>query len=117
MVQRCDVVIVDFPFTDQPTTKRRPAIIVQAQFYNQCMAKTVIAMVTGNLQRRRDPAHLFVDPTTSEGALSGLRGPSLVSCINLFTIDQNDIVRTLGRLTTPLEKGLNECLKAALDLP
>jgi mRNA interferase MazF len=117
MVQRGDVVIVDFPFSDQPAKKRRPAIIVQAQVYNQSMAKSVIAMVTGNLQRRGDPAHLFVDPATPDGAVSGLRALSLVSCINLFTIDQKSIIKTLGCLHPTLEKELNECLKAALDLP
>lgn len=116
MVQRGDVVIVDFPFTDQPTRKLRPVVIVQAQVYNHSMAKSIIAMVTGNLQRRGDPAHLFVDPSTSDGDLSGLRAPSLVSCINLFTIDQKDIIKTLGCLHFILEAELNECIKEALDL-
>jgi mRNA interferase MazF len=91
-----DIVIVDFPFTDQPQKKRRPAVIVQADLYNQMLAKTIIAMVTGNLQRRTDPAHLFVDPAASEGVSAGLRAPSLVSCTNLFTIDQEDVSKTLG---------------------
>jgi mRNA interferase MazF len=117
MALRGDVVIVDFPFTDQPKRKRRPAVVVQADVYNQLIAKTVVGMVTGNLQRKNDPAHLFVDPTTPEGASSGLRAPSLVSCNNLLTIDQEDILKTLGRLSDVLKQELNDCLKAALDLP
>jgi mRNA interferase MazF len=117
MALRGDVVIVYFPFSDQPTKKRRPAVVVQADVYNQLIAKTVVAMVTGNLARRNDPAHLFVDPATPEGASSGLRMPSLVSCNNLITIDQEDIVQTLGHLSDVLTQQLNGCLKAALDLP
>src|SRR4051794_6026381 len=98
MALRGDVVIVDFPFSDQPTRKRRPAVIVQADVYNQRIAKTVVAMVTGNLARRNDAAHLYVDPATADGASSGLRAPSLVSCNNLFTVDQEDIVNTPGHL-------------------
>jgi mRNA interferase MazF len=108
MAQRGDVVIVDFPFSDQPTKKRRPAIIVQAQVYNQVMAKSIIAMVTGNLLCRGDPAHLFIDPATSDGALSGLRASSLVSCINLFTIEQKDIIKKLGCLPAKLEMELTQ---------
>jgi mRNA-degrading endonuclease toxin of MazEF toxin-antitoxin module len=117
MARRGDVVIVDLPFTDQPAKKRRPAIVVQADAYNQLIAKTVIAMVTGNLQRRSDPAHLFVDPNTPDGHSSGLRAPSLISCNNLFTIDQEDVAKTLGHLSDLLKQKLSDCLKAALELP
>ncbi len=116
MALRGDVVIVDFPFSDQPARKRRPAVVVQGDVYNQRIAKTVVAMVTGNLARINDPAHLFVDPATSDGASSGLRVPSLVSCNNLFTVDQEDILRTLGHLSDVLAHRLDDCLKAALDL-
>jgi mRNA interferase MazF len=117
MALRGDVVIVDFPFTDQPSKKRRPAVVVQADVYNQAIAKTIIVMVTGNLHRRNDPAHLFVDPSVPDGASSGLRAASLVSCINLFTIDQDDIVKTLGHLSDLLQQKMNACMKAALELP
>jgi mRNA interferase MazF len=117
MALRGDVVIVNFPFTDQPTKKRRSAVVVQADTYNRLIAKTVIAMVTGNLTRKNDPAHLFVDPATPDGASSGLRMPSLVSCNNLFTVDQEDILSTLGRLSNLHEQQLNDCLKAALEIP
>jgi mRNA interferase MazF len=117
MALRGDVVIVDFPFSDQPTKKRRPAVVVQADVYNQRIAKTVIAMVTGNLARLNDPAHLHIDPASPDGASSGLRMPSLVSCNNLITVDQEDIINTLGHLSDPLIQQLNDCLKAALELP
>jgi mRNA interferase MazF len=117
MAQRGDVVVLDFPFTDQPARKRRPAVVVQADVYNQMIAKTVVAMVTGNLRRAGDPAHLEVDPGTPDGASSGLRAPSLVSCNNLFTVEQSDVVRTLGRLSDVLLPKLNDCLKAGLGLP
>jgi mRNA interferase MazF len=117
MALRGDVVIVDFPFTDQPAKKRRPAVVVQADVYNHLISKTVIAMVTGNLSRQNDPAHLFIDPATPDGASSGLRMPSLVSCNNLFTVDQEDIVKALGHLSDTLIQQLNDCLKAALDIP
>lgn len=48
MIRRCDVVIVDFPFTDTGTSKVRPALIIQNDRDNQKIRKTVIAMITGN---------------------------------------------------------------------
>jgi mRNA interferase MazF len=117
MSQRGDVVMVDFPFTDTGQSKVRPAVVVQNDRDNRRIRKTVIAMVTGNLRRQGDPSHLFVDPGDPDGASSGLSFPSLVSCNNLFTIEQANLLQVIGHLSAPLEQKLNDCLKAALELP
>lgn len=116
MTQRGDVVRVDFPFTDIPRRKKRPAVVVQNDRDNQKIRKTVVAMITGNLSRRGDPSHLLIDPSTPEGASSGLHGPSLVSCNNLYTLEQDCIQARLGHLSDVLKQKLDDCLKAALEL-
>lgn len=116
MIRRGDVVIVDFPFSDGAQAKLRPAIVVQNDRDNQRLRKTIVAMVTGNLRRTGDPSHLLVDPGTPDGASSGLHAPSLVSCNNLFTIEQGSILRTIGRLSDILKGRLDDCLKAAMEL-
>jgi mRNA interferase MazF len=117
MIRRCDVVIVAFPFTDTGQSKMRPAVIVQNDRDNPRIRKTVIAMVTGNLRRRGDPSHLDVDPNNPDGASSGLGFPSLVSCNDLFTVEQAGIIQVIGRLSPVWQSQLNDCLKAALELP
>jgi mRNA interferase MazF len=117
MNQRGDVVVVDFPFTDTGQSKVRPAVIVQNDRDNQKIRKTVIAMITGNTRRKGDPSHPFIDPQDPAGASSGLNFPSLVSCYNLFTIEQASIIQVIGHLSSPLQVQLARCLKTALDLP
>jgi mRNA interferase MazF len=117
MSRRGDVVMVEFPFTDTRIAKVRPAVVVQNDRDNQKIRKTVIAMITGNLRRRGDPSHLYVDPGDPNGSSSGLSFPSLVSCNNLFTIEQNSILQVIGHLSDALKQQLGGCLKAALDLP
>jgi mRNA-degrading endonuclease toxin of MazEF toxin-antitoxin module len=116
MIRRGDVVIVEIPFTDIAGAKKRPALVVQSDAYNQSIRKTVVVIFTGNLQRRADPSHLYVDPSTSEGASSGLTGPSLASCFNLFTIEQSRVEQVIGHLSDLLKQQLNGCLRAALDI-
>ncbi len=116
MSSRGEVVVVDFPFTDGGS-KIRPALIVQTDRDNLRLAKTVIAMITGNLRRAGDPSHVLVDPAKPEGVGSGLRGPSLVSCNSLYTINQTAILQTLGRLSAALTQKVNDALKAALAVP
>lgn len=107
--------MVEFPYTDAARSKLRPAVVVQNDRDNQRLRKTVVAMITGNLRRRGDPSHLFIDPVTEP--TTGLRYPSLVSCNNILTSEQTDIRQTLGHLSVALKQQLNNCLKAALELP
>ncbi len=116
MSRRGEVVLVDYPYSDGGS-KIRPALVVQNDRDNARLAKTIIVMITGNLRRIGDPSHLLVDPSTPDGAGSGLNGRSLVSCNNVFTIDQTDIIRTLGRLPAAAMQKVNSCLKAALGIP
>jgi mRNA interferase MazF len=116
MIRRGDVVMVRFPFTDVSGAKVRPALIVQNDRDNQRLRKTVIAMISGNLRRLADASHLLIDPATPDGVSSGLKVPSLVSCNNLFTLEQKDILRSLGHLSDVLMTRLNDCLKAALEV-
>lgn len=113
-VSRGQVVLVDFPYSDGRQSKIRPALVVQAETHNATLLKTIIALITGNLRRRAHPAHVYLDPTVHTGV--GVDGPSLVSCINLFTIDQAAVLRTLGRLTPALQADVDASLCNALDL-
>ena len=117
MIKRCDVVMVDFPFTDTSQSKVRPAVVVQNDRDNRAIRKTVVAMITGNTRRKGDPSHLFIDPLDPDGASTGLRFPSLVSCYNLFTIEQTSVLRVIGHLSDALKPLLADCLKTALELP
>ena len=115
MIQRGDVVMVDFPYTDAARSKVRPAVVVQNDRDNQKLRKTVLAMITGNLRRRGDPSHLVIDPAVEPS--TGLQYPSLVSCNNLLTAEQTDIRQTIGHLSDVLKRQLDDCLKSALELP
>lgn len=74
-------------------------------------------MITGNLHGSSQPTNVFVDPSTPEGAASGLTGPSLIKCGNLATVNQNRVIRQIGRLSATLQQLVNDALKAALELP
>ncbi len=116
-MKRGDVVLADFPFFDRPGKKRRPALVIQADSYNTKLVTTVVAMISGQMKYAADPSQCIVDPTTAEGASSGLAGPSVVKCNNVLTILQADVVRTIGTLSVKLMQQVNQCLKVVLELP
>jgi mRNA interferase MazF len=95
--RRGDVVLLEYPFSDGVGSKRRPSLVVQSDAYNATISKTIVAMITGNLRRQHDPAHVLLDPLVAPSI--GLNGQSLVSCHNIYTVDQSSILRRLGALS------------------
>jgi mRNA interferase MazF len=71
MIQRADVVMVEFPYTDMARSKVRPAVVVQNDRDNLKLRKTIVAMITGNLRRRRPQSPLH------RSGRGTFRGPSL----------------------------------------
>ena|SRR5579872_2514278 len=117
-VQRGDVVIIDHPFSDATGAKVRPAVVVQSDARNALLRETVVVLVSKNLKHiGTDPTQLLIDIATPDGKLSGLRVDSAVKCGKLFTLHEDMIRKKIGVLSAPLMKQVNDCLKAALDLP
>lgn len=117
MTRRGDLVIIEFPFVDGGRGKNRPALVIQSDANNQRLQNTIVAMVSGNLRWAGQVAtQVLVDPQTAEGRSSGLHGPSVVKCENLYTVRQQDVLQTIGRLSTELMIEVETCLKASLGL-
>lgn len=99
MTRRGDVVIVQFPYTDGRQGKNRPALVVQCDRNNGRLRNTIVAMITGNVERAdKEATQVLIDPSHPAWRESGLLGPSAVKCENLYTIGQHDILRAIGHL-------------------
>lgn len=93
--------------------KKRPAVVVQADVYNQTQRHAVVAEITTNLTA----ATLLIETATPDGQATGLAQDSVVTCLQLATISQDRLSRIIGRLSPALLQKLDSCLKAALELP
>ena len=116
-VRRGDVVLLQAPFTSRAGAKARPMLVVQNDSNNARMANTILVFITTNLSRASEPTQVLVDVQTSEGRLSGPKQNSVVSCENLLTVVQRDILRTLGHIPGALMQRVDQALKASLGLP
>ncbi len=114
---RGDVILVRFPHPSGLRGKKRPAVIVQSDAYATTIGTLVIAEVTKNLTMGNDPACLFIDTSTPEGRATGLVRDSVVSCLVLVTVYADFVAQILGALSPTMKHKLNNCLKAALELP
>ena len=117
-VTRGDVVLIDYPFSNAGGSKIRPVLVVQADLRNGLLTNTIVAMITKNVSRvASDPTQLLIDISTPDAAQSGLTLTSAVTCGNLFTLHENLVRRKIGELSAAVMQQVNDCLKAALELP
>jgi mRNA interferase MazF len=112
-VRRGDVVLVLYPFASGVESSHRPALIEQNDRDNERLHNTIVAQITTNLRRARDSLHLLIEVSTPEGEPSGLLHDSVVSCINLATVNEDRIERVIGHLPESALRRLDGCLKAA----
>jgi mRNA interferase MazF len=87
------VVLVPFPFTDQSTSKQRPAVVVSTGIYNDARPDVVLMAITG---RVRDPLG-FGEVAIAHWQVAGLLKASVVKPV-LATFEQASIIRVLGAL-------------------
>ena len=117
-VQRGEIVIVDFPYSNQTVSKIRPALVVQANLWNQRLEDTILAPITSSHNLSSITlTQYFIDVSTSEGQQTGLIFNSVVRCGSLIAYNQSLILRIIGRLLPIAMQEIDKCLKVALGIP
>lgn len=104
-----DIVLVPFPFTNQVTFKRRPAVVISGSAYNREKPDLIVMAVTSQLR----PTALYGEVWLQDWAEAGLLKPSAVKAV-IATLEQRLVIRTLGRLAardqTDLHNAINEII-------
>jgi mRNA interferase MazF len=106
-----DVVVVPFPFTDQNTDKKRPALILSdAIQFNEETENCVMAMITS----ANNPGWPL-DVKIGSIRKAGLSASSKIR-MKLFTLDSRLIIKKIGGLAKKDQKTVKENLKKLLGL-
>jgi mRNA interferase MazF len=117
-VDRGDVVMVEFPFSDLSQTKKRPALVVQCDGNNGKLDDVILALITSNTTRVTCTDTQYLIPKDSDvWGKSGLLHESTVRCEHLMTLHRGMIERVLGALPRKAMRDVDDRLKVALDLP
>jgi mRNA interferase MazF len=92
-----DVVIVPFPFTDGPETKRRPALVISPSDFNRASGHAIMAMITA-ANRSNWPGDVPLDRDTSDQL--GLQKACIIR-MKFFTIDNCLVIKSVAPLPVP----------------
>jgi mRNA interferase MazF len=99
-----DVVAVPFPFTDRDATKRRPALVISNEKFNQQHNQLVLAMITTATDNAWPS-----DVSLTNWQKAGLK----LACqlrLKLFTLDQNLVLKAIGHLSSKDVKSVQAAL-------
>lgn len=91
--KKWDIILVPFPFTDLSTIKKRPALIISPDSYNDGL-DFVIAFITSKI----DAKERLGDYQIKYWQKANLPKPSMLR-MKFATIDKRIIVKKLGSLT------------------
>ena len=81
--KRGDVVLVPFPFSDQTETKKRPAIVISSDKYNQIFSDIIIMAITSKTKQISDIGEYKIEAWQNAGLLK----PSIIKSA-ISTIEQ-----------------------------
>jgi mRNA-degrading endonuclease toxin of MazEF toxin-antitoxin module len=113
-MRRGEVVEVDWQYSDMTGSKKRPAVVVQADYLNGLIDDTILVQITS--ARHGIPAtEVLLDPAVETA--SGLSKVCVASCTNVLTMDQARLLRTIGYVSDAALRRISNCLKTVLELP
>jgi mRNA interferase MazF len=88
--RRGDIVLVPFPFTDLSSSKRRPALVISPDAFNDQMADLVVAAITSQLTNEH--AVTIEQTDCVDGMLPKV---SVVKLAKVFTIHSTLVIKKL----------------------
>jgi mRNA interferase MazF len=104
-----DVLLVPFPFTDQTTIKKRPAIVVSSDDYHHQRSDLILMAVTSQV----NPVIFLGEVRITEWQATGLLKPSTIKPV-LTTLAKDLVIRKLGQLREPDLQSLLSTLETIL---
>lgn len=104
-----DIVLIPFPFTDQSSTKRRPAVIISSVAYHRSRHDVIVMAITS----QPNPVTAFGEVAVQDWQPAGLLKPSVIKPV-LTTIDPKLVIKKLGRLSSADQAALRQVLASLL---
>ena len=113
-LQRGDVVLVPFPFTDLTAQKVRPAVVVSPDNVGD---DVLLAFISSTPPQSLVPlTDLPIPASHAEFLDTGLKKPSVIKAAKLLALHKTKILRRLGHLGPILLRELDVRLKRAVGI-
>lgn len=112
-LQKGDIVLVPFPFTDLSTSKLRPAVVL---WVDSLGLDITVCFISSQKINSISLEEFVIKTTNPEFSLTGLKVNSKVRVSRIITIQRNLITRKIGKLGLNLLKQLDCTLRETFKL-
>ncbi len=106
-----DIILVPFPFTDQSTSKKLPAVIISSKTYNAKRPDLIIMAVTSQIK----PTSIIGEVIIQAWEDAGLLKPSAIKPV-ITTIEKKLVLKKMGKLKNDDLAALQKSITTILEL-
>ena len=114
-MNKWDIVLLSYPFTDARGTKVRPALIVSPNQFNRGGQDIVVLLITS---RTENPSvhDVHIAANSTEFSRSGLQRDSLIRISRIITLHKSLVMRSLGSLGPKLQQQVIEAMRGFYEV-
>lgn len=98
MPKQRDIVLIPIPFTDLTSQKKRPAVVISSNSYNNTHEDIVVVALTSNVEPR-DFTIMVASENLEEGSL---KVKSMIRVDKIYTLNKSIVIRTFGRVNSEI---------------
>ncbi|MGA2659818.1 MAG: type II toxin-antitoxin system PemK/MazF family toxin [Verrucomicrobiota bacterium] len=113
-MNKWDIVILRYPFTDLMVTKARPALVISPDSCRPGEDAVFIAITSNSTGK--GPFDILISNSDPEFSACGLRCSSVIKIDKIFTLKKTLVARNLGRLGSALKSQVEAQLRRFLEL-
>lgn len=103
------MVLVTFPFTNLQAAKKRPAVIISSQSYQQNRPDVILMAITSQIRQPLATGEAILQ----DWQRAGLAKPSVLKPL-IATLEQNQIVKVMGQLSAADRESLGKVIRTIL---
>jgi len=111
-MEKGDIVLVKFPFTDISSKKLRPALIIAGE---SKFKDFILAFITTQFDQKEE-YDVFLTTNSKDFKQTGLKKESILKLNKLTTLNKRMIVGKIGSLTKELMNQINDNLRNLLKI-
>ncbi len=113
MPKQGDIVLIPIPFTDLASQKKRPAIIISSDSYNETNEDIVVVALTSKIEPRD-----FTVTLTSNDLENGiLKVTSMIRVDKIYTLNKSIVIKTFGRVKAEILTKIKDSILKLIEQP
>ncbi|MBI4823660.1 MAG: type II toxin-antitoxin system PemK/MazF family toxin [Nitrospirae bacterium] len=113
MLKQRDIVLIPIPFTNLTSQKKRPAVIISSDKYNEANEDIVVVALTSNVEPRDFTVILTADDL-EEG---NLKVTSMIRADKIYALNKLIVLKTFGRVKHEIFAKVKESILKLIEQP